>query len=230
MSLYLTALFDAQSRRPAGARVRNTRPLSGTGTELGWTDLLPAAVPGADMLRQVQRALTALERVRLVELRRPGMPARYEQFTLLDESGGGLRGRTGYVIPHRVAAADGDLLRLPAAFFVHGWVHVLLPAEILVYLMILDLEQVHGTAGIYAADSVKADVYAISRDVYEHHRALTAYGLIDRLDDPHRRPDGKLAPRPRFGGPPHPLRFRSVRGGLDRDAHPSVTNALQTGW
>jgi hypothetical protein len=115
LTLYLTALFDAQSRRPAGAQIRNTRPLLTTGNDVGWTDLLPAVTtgtdPDADMLRQIHRALHALERVRLVELRRRGWPGRYEQFKLLEESGGGIRGRTGYVIPHRATAAKESCWR-----------------------------------------------------------------------------------------------------------------------
>jgi hypothetical protein len=65
----------------AGAQVRNTRPLLTTGNDVGWTDLIPAVTTAsktdAGMLRQVRRALTALERVCLVEPRRRGRPGRY---------------------------------------------------------------------------------------------------------------------------------------------------------
>lgn len=234
LALYLTALFDAQCRRPPGTQVRNTRSLQATGSGSGWAGLLPAATNGADaqmaMLRQLQRALTSLERTRLVEMPRRGLAGRYERFKLLDESGGGARGRTGYVIPNRVTEPPSRLLRIPVAFFRHGWVHVLMPAEIVVFLIILDLEQQHGEGGVYVPDRIKDEVYSITRDVYEHHRALTAYGLIDRLDDPNRRPDGKFVHRPAFIYDLHPLRFASARSGLDNDAHPTVIKALHRGW
>jgi hypothetical protein len=234
MALYMTVLFDAQCRRPPGSQIRNTRSLQATGTDLGWADLLPATTTAAHtqaaMLRQLQRALTSLERTRLVEMPRRGLAARYERFKLLDESGGGARGRTGYVIPNRTTKSTSALLRIPVDFFRRGWVHVLLPAEIVVYLMILDLEEQHGDGGVYAPDRIKDEVYSITRDVYEHHRALAAYGLIDRLDDPNRRPDGKFVRRPKLTYDLHPLRFVSVRGGLDNDAQPTVADALLRGW
>jgi hypothetical protein len=148
------------------------------------------------MLRQLQRALALLERARLVEMPRYGLAGRYERFKLLDESGGGARGRAGYVIPNRATESPAGLLRIPVAFFLHGWVHVLMPAEIVVFLIILDLEQQHGEGGVYIPDRIKDEIYSITRDVYKHHRALTAYGLIKRLDDPNRRHDGRFVHRP----------------------------------
>jgi len=234
LALYLTALFEAQCRRPADSQIRNTRSLQPTRTDLGWVDLLPAATTGADtqaaMLRQLQRALTLLERTRLVELPRHGLVGRYERFNVLDESGGGAHGRTGYVVPNRATESASALLRIPVAFFLRGWAHVLLPAEIVVYLIVLDLEGQHGDGGVYLPDRTKDEIYSITRDVYEHHRALRAYGLIDRLADPNRRPDGKFVRRPTLIYDLHPLRFRSARRGLDNDAQPTVIDALLRGW
>jgi hypothetical protein len=234
LSLYLTALFDAQSRRHAGTQIRNFRPLLSTGNDVGWTDLLPAVTAASDTdagkLRQIHRALTALERIRLVELRRPGRTGRYEEFKLLPESGGGIRGRTGYVIPTRAAAAEDRLLEIPASFFLRGWAHVLLPADIVVYFVMLDLRTQLQVETVYVADSVKDQMYSITRDVYEHHRALSAYGLLHRLDDDDRSPDGKIARGPLSDVLPFPYRFRLIRRGLDRDALPVVSNALTQGW
>jgi hypothetical protein len=234
LSLYLTVLFDAQSRRPAGARIRNARPLLTTGNDVGWTDLLPAVTTGADpdvdMLRQVHRALQALERVRLVELRRRGRPGRYEQFKVLDESGGGLRGRTAYVIPNRVTSATGELLVLPAGFFMNGWAHVLLPAEIFVYLALLNLRTAYDSDSVFIADSVKDQVYSMSRDVYEHHQALTAYGLIRRHVGAGGRSDGTPLRQFEPGMPPMPHHFELADNGFSRDALSVVTGALSRGW
>ena len=62
----------------------------------------------------------------------------------------------------------GDLLLVPVEFFLHGWVHVLLPAETVVYLVLLDLEEQYGHGSVFVADSRKK-AYSISRDVYENH-------------------------------------------------------------
>jgi len=233
LSLYLTALFDAQSRRPPGALIRNLRPLLPTGNDVGWTELILAVATGSHpddgALRQLHRALTALERVRLVELRRRGAPGRYEHFKLLEESGGGARGRTGYVIPSRGTAARGTLLEVPAAFFLNGWANILLPAETLVYLIVADLQIRHGTDTVFIADSTK-ELYSISRDVYEHHRALTAYGLLHRLDNPHRGPDGRILHRPDFEQRPHPHHFQLVPRALEANALKTISTALSCGW
>jgi hypothetical protein len=122
------------------------------------------------------------------------------------------------------------LLAVPAGFFVNGWAHALLPAEVVVYLALLDLQTWYGSDGVFIADSVKDEMYSMSRDVYEHHRALTAYGLIRRHVAVDRRPDGKLLGQFAPGQPPMPHVFEIADNGFSRDALAVITSALSRGW
>lgn len=254
LPLYLIALFEAQTRSTVGSEIRNTRPLYTTNEQRGWVDLLPAATVTADttagMRRQLTRALTQLVHYHLVELRgRAGIRNRYEGFQLRNEAGTAFNAwRSGEWTPGRYtipaaddtdvddpfgapAAKDGqtEALRLPAFFFLNGWVHVLSAAEIVTYLMIRDLETRYPRAsqrGVFVTDPNRLGWYGISRDVYESHRQLAAFGLIESLPDPNRRTDGSISRRPGGGTHLQPLRFRSVSKGLEQPALRKVIAAL----
>lgn len=249
LHLYLIAIFEAQCRRRPGSSVQNTRALTGTDGQPGWVDLLPAATATVDRaaggMRQMKRALTLLSHANLVQLSRPsGTANRFERFQLLIESG--LSDRLGrcehyhYLRlddsdpfqdyrPIVAKAGQAQTMLVPSAFFLRGWVHVLSAAEIVIYLMIRDLETRYPQSsknGAYVASRFRKDWYGISRDVYESHQQLAAYGLIERLDDPNRSADGKILRQP--GGRKFlpALRFRTLAGGLRRYAHETVTVAL----
>lgn len=255
LSLYLIALFEAQTRSTAGTEIRNIRPLYTTNEQRGWADLLPAATATADtaagMRRQLTRALTHLAHYNLVELRgRAGVRSRYEGFQLRNEAGTAFNAfRSGEWTPGRytIPAADdtdvedpfdalaakvgqAEALRLPAAFFLNGWVHVLSDAEIVTYLMIRDLETRYPRSsqrGVFVTEPNRLDWYGISRDVYESHRQLAAFGLIEGLPDPNRRTDGAISRRPGGGVHLQPLRFRSLSRGLQQPALRTVITALE---
>jgi hypothetical protein len=95
LHLYLIAIFDAQSRRPAGTNVDNTRPLCrANNVEAGWADLLPAVTTTTDrragMRRQAVHAWNLLEREKLAVISgQPGVAGRYNHVQLLDETGSG---------------------------------------------------------------------------------------------------------------------------------------------
>lgn len=250
LHLYLIAIFEAQSRRRPGGVIRNMRPLRTTDRQPGWVDLLPAATATADraagMMRQTTRALTLLSRQNLVKLHcRPGSAGRFERFQLLNESGtnhglwthdpyhipasDALMDKPDFLRPVAAKAGKAEALQLPAAFFLNGWVHVLSAAEIITYLMLRDLETRYPESskdGVYVAEPKRTEWYGISRDVYESHQQLTAYGLVERLDDPNRRPDGKILHRPGGGQYLQPLRFRTLPQGLAQPALRMVTAAL----
>jgi hypothetical protein len=250
LHLYLIAIFEAQSRRRPGRAIQNMRELRGTHQQRGWVDLLPATTATADQatgaMRQTKRALTLLSRANLVKLSGlPGSANRFERFQLLIESGlsHGLWGRDSYYIPNSgpfgnsqdylrpiaPKAGQTEALLLPSAFFLQGWVHVLSAAEIVTYLMIRDLETRYPQAsknGVYVNEPTRKAWYGISRDVYESHQQLAAYGLIEKLDDPNRGTDGKILHRPGAGQYLQPLRFRTLAHGLDQAARKTVTGAL----
>jgi hypothetical protein len=254
LHLYLIAVFEAQTRSGPGTERRNTRRLYTTGEQNGWADLLPAITSTANkkagMRRQLTRALTQLARYSLIELvGQPGLPNRYEGFRLRNEAGTAYDiwnpgdwtpGR--YTVPaaddseapdpfRAPAAKDGqaETLLLPASFFLQGWVHVLSAAEILTYLMLRDLETRYPESsrrGVFVTEPNRANWYGISRDVYESHRQLAAYGLVERLLDPNRRADGSILRRPGGGVFLQPLRFRTLPKGLERSAVRTVITAM----
>jgi hypothetical protein len=222
LAFYLSVLFDAQCRRPSGAVVRNQQQLKATGSSAGWVALLPASTASdAARLRQLQRTLVALAEARLVEIDIPGVRNRFVRFVILDE------GSSVYRRAYRVPGRYDAVTRVPSRFFLNGWAHVLLPAETIMYLVLLDLQQQLGPTDVYLADTRKAQ-YCLTRDLYEHHGALAVYGLIEKLPDPDRRPDGRFWRRSRTK--PHPLRFRVLDWGTDRQAYPAVAAALRAGW
>ncbi|RSM40310.1 hypothetical protein DMB66_57325 [Actinoplanes sp. ATCC 53533] len=250
LHLYLIAIFEAQAHRPRGFAVDNVRPLLyGSGQHTAWVDLLPAitatAPRSAGMRRQLVRALALLEQERLVALNgRTGFRGRYDHFRLLQEDGKtGQPWASPYTIPltNDISPIDPAWIRppgpvsgrstavtLPATFFLNGWVHVLSAAEITTYLMLCDLEARYPEArrgGVYANDPQRETWYGIHRDVYASHQQLAAYGLIERLDAPARRPDGTIA---RGAGQQmlQPYRFRTLSGGFDQSALTTVAHHL----
>ncbi|MGI5185533.1 hypothetical protein ACQEVZ_55750 [Dactylosporangium sp. CA-152071] len=237
MQLYLISIFDAQSRRPAGATVDHARPLHRAGTgPAGWAELLPTITqtdpPRAGMRRQAVHALNLLERQHLAVIAgRGGVAGRYDGVQFLDETGDGTRHTwlRRYSIPR--ADAAGEVVQLPKAFFLNGWVHVLTAAEITYYLMILDLRARYpesGRDGVFKVAAQRVDRYGVRRDVYATHRQLAGYGLIHRLDDPARSADGRIIRRssPRYTRQPY--RFRTISDGFDRPALTTVSTYLQS--
>lgn len=222
LGFYLSALLEIQSRRPPRRNtvIANTRPLDTDGVNLGWKELLPHAPDARATNRQLQRTLDRLQGARLVQLGPPQTRDRYAAFRLLSETGT-LR-RTRYSVP----VAGGDpVFRLPKDFYLRGWVHVLTAAEIILLMVLLDLREQFGSGGVYLADTRKGE-YCLTKEVYERHTALTAYGLIDRLDDPDRRGDGTIVRWSDYGDPPRPWRFLVHPDRLQRDAHKTVFDAL----
>ncbi len=252
LQLYLVALFEAQCRRPPGTVVRNNRPLRSTAYMPGWVELLASETTQRrtedGLLRQMKRGLHLLEQQNLAQIARRGNGIGAERFRLLDEGGrfSPIGAPVPYTLPKGLGPQAGEhrlidtILKqlseidVPAEFFTRGWVHVLSPAEIVTYLMLLDLEMQHTVGvnldGVFVTNQVRLDRYSISRDVYESHRTLCSYGLIERLDNPNRRSNGQVR---RFkdvpGNPLEPHRFRVMRKGLTNDALRTVIDGLRAG-
>ncbi|SDT74261.1 hypothetical protein [Actinoplanes derwentensis] len=247
LHLYLIAIFEAQARLTPAFAVNNDRPLLyGTRQAAAWVDLLPTitdTVPrSAGMRRQLVRALALLHREHLVGLRsRIGARGRYERFELRHEDGESWspvytipRGDSTsaseplWIRPPGPVAGRTAVVALPATFFLNGWAHVLSAAEITTYLMLCDLEARYPQAragGVYLTDPQREAWYGIHRDVYATHRQLSAFGLIERLDDPDRRPDGTIT---RGAGQQmrQPYRFRTLPQGFSQPARITVAHHL----
>lgn len=202
LQLYLICLFEAQCRCRPGVEPMNNRPLQPQHGSVSWLDLLATtavakapATPRDNRLRQMKKALLHLERELLIEI--PGgrhVNGRFQGFRLLNESG--LPTETRSLVRYTVPTEEEDTIELPVDFFLNGWVHVLSPAEIATYLMLLDLRkqhrEVHDSHGIFSPTHIREGIYGLSRDSYESHRSLVKFGLIEKMPNMYRRDDGKV--------------------------------------
>lgn len=211
----------------------------------------PPTTKRDNLLRQFKRGLGHLERERLVVLSgAPRSNGRFEAFRLLDESGS--LSKAGSEVPYstpkdpyldvpravRLASdmiglgseqfSSDPVIAIPADFFLNGWVHVLSPAELVTYLMLRDLCRRHGTnRGVFICGKPREQFYGLRRDVYESHRLLSLYGLIEKVENKNRRRNGTVRSFKTEDNPLEPHRFRLLPDALKRDAFSTVTQALR---
>ncbi|NRI68802.1 hypothetical protein FEZ60_25100 [Rhodococcus sp. MS16] len=150
----------------------------------------------ANRKRQIGNAITALAEsdVNLVSLPEAlGQGYRkYKDIRLLVEDGGHKRvGAT----PYRVPDATEPVVRIPADFYLNGWVHALTNREIAMWMMLRDLhERAGGLPGteldITAHDRLRD--YDLTRAAWESFKRLSDYGLIIFKADPNRRDNGTV--------------------------------------
>jgi hypothetical protein len=228
LKLYLTAIFEAQCTHPANALARNARPIMpASKDEVGWINLFAAPAsadgdtdktPTDNRVRQFKNALRRLDKEGLVELpKNPGSRDRFDKFQLVQERGrSGFADQPRYVIPH-----PSDGFNVPRLFFTYLWHHVLTDSEILVYLALAHLRRIYPeeyeASGVYLTPAVRSSIYGISRDAYEAHRALAAFGLIRRQSHSGRHANGRIK-NFKPGKIVDPFRFKVVDGSLDRPA------------
>ncbi|MFA1546486.1 hypothetical protein [Actinomadura chokoriensis] len=239
LQVHLLALYQAQCRYPDGRQVGpNERPVHPNGREraISWSDLiLSGSAPSVrtNLARQFNSAVLFLERNRLVRLLRTGN-GRFGGFQLLYEDGRS-QSDAEESMSYTTPMADEHAVRLPCEFFTKGWVHVLSPAEISVYLMLRHLRgrywREHDENGVYATDSVRRAAYGVRPDSYERHRELAAYGLIETIRESRRRPDGRIAGFGKVDGAdrPKPYRFKLASDScFKRNAREVVMSALMS--
>jgi hypothetical protein len=204
-----------------------------------------------NLLRQFKRGLVHLEKERLVVLSGgPQSNGRFEAFRLLNESGSLSKNgsevpysipQDPYLdIPRKAYLANGltelgndqfssdPIISIPVDFFLNGWVHVLSPAELVTYLMLRDLGRRCGTdQGVFICGKPREQFYGLRRDVYESHRLLNLYGLIEKVENSNRRHDGTVRSFKTENNPLEPHRFRLLPDAFKRDAFDSVVQALR---
>ncbi|MFF4265798.1 hypothetical protein [Streptomyces virginiae] len=202
LQIYLLALFEAQSRKRAGAAGACPLPISGGINP--WTDLVvseakqntQAKAPitsTQNRARQIKSAIKRLSDENLV-LRNVGDPKRPYPLMLLHESAESQLETLEYVIPETRKAPF--VLTLPVQFFTNGWIYLLTDAEIRMYLVLKHLSatfsEAHLFSGVYCSDRDRNQRYWISRDIYEAHLTLSRFGLIEVAPNRMRHRDGKL--------------------------------------
>jgi hypothetical protein len=203
LRFYLLAVFDAQCRPPSDAPWQNMRPVSG---RMGWEDLIAIDAAysrdagryqphtrqnrtlSSSRVRQVKGALQKLEQLgdqALVEVPRKanGIDRDYDSFRLMDESGRGeVPTPNYYTVP---ATARRGTIDIPSQFFLNGWIQVLYPSEIAVWLTLRSLSSLfsrrHGESGVFLYGQDREDFFHLRRDTYEDGcRNLLEFGLIRR--------------------------------------------------
>lgn len=200
LPVYASLLYVAQLQTDAGLKAFDNdlpnAPTSGVG--VCWTELTGvhhgndgrSYREGARRRRRVlTTALDSLVDHGLVDLAQPGGRGKYNGFRVLMDDG-----------TNRPYTAAGEsstkVIRLPAAFFFHGWHLVLTPAEVAALLIIADRtyrfrnskrDGTPRTAGIDLKSTVRWNEYGLSGEAYYSVRMLDTLGLIDLIDPmPHR--------------------------------------------
>ncbi|MEV7962381.1 hypothetical protein [Oerskovia paurometabola] len=237
--LELVALFVAQMQTSQlGATPVNLRlPLEAhDGGDAGWVDLIVAdsgyekgQVAAANRrdsrLRQVKTALKTLEAKTLVELPNAKRArGKFEGFQLLDEGGPRLAGEPiRYRIPE-----ESKSFAVPVEFFLRGWVHVLTPSEISLWLMLRHLGASQTWPdGIHISGDGRRRHYGLSHDAYKSWPMLEQMGLIRMTPDPSRRADGTVIGGMKKDEPVAAHRFELLDDGLEQDAGSAVIEAIQ---
>ncbi|MFD7451764.1 hypothetical protein [Kitasatospora sp. NPDC059827] len=211
LRFYLLAIFDAHCRLAVDEPWASARPLTGRGSWCDLVAIDGAySIPAEQYMRhdtkqertladqrqrQVQAALRTLEEFgpedervpgpggpqALVEVPRVGKTRKYGKFSLLPENGRGqLQTPRTYRVPRRTF--DGRTVRIPADFFLEGWVQVLTDAEIAVWLILLWHSQRypkrHLEEGVYLYANRRKQL-GLRRDSWEDACArLREFGLI----------------------------------------------------
>ncbi|MFH8936873.1 hypothetical protein [Streptomyces griseosporeus] len=161
------------------------------------TENMQAKVPvtaAQNRTRQIKSAFKRLADENLA-VRNIGDPANPYPLMLLHESGSAQFEKYGYTVPEWYEDSPSTV-SLPVDFFREGWVYLLTPAEIRMYMVLKHLAGrfpgVHAEHGVYCAEQDRKWIYNLSRDVYEAHLTLSRFGLIERIEDQSRHADGKV--------------------------------------
>lgn len=224
---HLLLLFAAHCQAAPGHQWHNRIPIEPDSTRpFSWMGLLGAharhtpggprvASPRVNKARQITEAVKKLHEHQLLELPNAGTSRPFRDFQLLCDSGASTKAAP---IPYKVPRAALPGVNVPAEFFTRGWVNLLTPSETVSYLMWLDINQnpVHDEP--YVTGTERAGHFGLSRDAYETHRQLEAFGLIDVEAAAGRHDDGKYADYGTEAGRPICHRATLTPDGITRDA------------
>jgi hypothetical protein len=243
VQVLLLALFAAQCGPPARAGRPTELPLhhpkDATSTSWRYLVALPtidtrsqqtaSRSPTQNRLAQLRTALTCLYERGRIDLAKPSGRGRFEGFRLLDES----TYRPKEIIHYRRPRSTESVVRVPAAFFLRGWVHVLNDGEIAAYLFLLGLQQRYPEVDPDQGLEVSAETWEHAFPTDRGHvgyRMLHRFGLIRVFRQDVRRDDGTIDGL-QDGDfdylPNEPLRFTVDVDMLENDALTQVVPALQ---
>jgi hypothetical protein len=219
----LIALLEAQSRT-------NSRPLRGTASEPGWTQLIATAAAASGegrhrmsivdkKLRQLQQTLNRLYVENLIDLPHADHArGKHENFLLMREDGARDTTNDLYYVP------EHDYFTIPTTLFTNGWIYVLEDSELALLLITARMREQHGDEGQRLGATNRALFYGLGRDSFEAHRVLDYLGIIDVMADIYRNEDGKVDGFKSRGAQPHELLFHPEA--LDRPALPTLLDTI----
>ncbi len=195
----------------SAVRSINEIPLTRAKSRPTWPALLafPQTLDARAATARMHRAFAALEDVGVIRMPPVGVRGRYREVALV-------RGRS---------RANG--VHLPLHAFTRGWLNVLTPPELAVYLMLRDVRDVHRrrrAEPVFVPRSRRLAVYGISDEVYLAHRALSEFGLISTIDPMRERKRGRTVPN-RYS-PLLPFEFVINRGAFVTGAYDAVVTVL----
>ena len=222
LPLYLIMLCAAQGDYPPGARVPpgGGRPYW-PATTGSYSSLMGLRhLDRRNRTLHLNRALLELYGAGLIELPAAGSRSRYANFELRSDEGGG----GAYRPP---SPTRGDQLKVPLEFFSNGWHLVLKPTEIANLLMLIDRMQLPGVSRILdrvgAREEDRWGTYGVTTEVYETHRELAEFGLVELHDVVPGRRLGKVAGEQQFL---ECFYFSLLPNGFRRNAVDVVLNAM----
>jgi hypothetical protein len=234
LRVYLTALFEAQTRTRPGRRPGNKRPLeSRKAGVIPWIDLLASGAKSsgtgrhhmsvsAKKTRQMGSAIGRLAEEELVELTHAGKPGnrKYEEFVLMHEGGHRPHGPN---VPYQVPVVPPQqAFPVPSTLFTNGWIHVLEDTELSFLLMMAAAHHAMGGQAFIITAASRLLRFGMAHDAYEAHVLLSQLGLVTVTPDARRRPDGTVEEFNSEGSAlPHVLGFTPA--GFDRDAFTTLT-------
>jgi hypothetical protein len=234
LRVFLTALFEAQTRTRPGQHPGNKRPLAARdGGVISWIDLLASdAKPSgtgkhrmsvsAKKIRQMESAIDRLAEEELVELTGTGQPGtkKYEQFILMHE--GGIRPH-GPNLPYHVPIVPPEqAFPVPVTLFTNGWIHILEDTELSFILMMAAAHHALGGQPFAITADSRLLGYGMAHDAYEANMMLSRLGLVTVTPDPRRRPDGTVEGF-NSEGSAHPHMLDFLPAGFDQDAFTTLT-------
>lgn len=221
VAVAVVQMLDSAGRREDLAEYENV-----FGGDRSWGHLIGDPEAGERLRRHVVDALKRLRDLRLIQLRSPATAQpNWRGWDLLDEDGSGRR----YTVPE-------DGLDIPIEFWTQGWLHVLEPTEVAVYLMLADLRRQlpghHERRGVGAPPSRRRAEYGISDETYSAYNELVEFGLITKEPSVHDKRAGRIpkevAQQVRDGRVQLDVeRFRIVDDGLRTPAVDKVMDVLK---
>ena len=237
LRVFLTALFEAQTRIRPGQQPGNKRPLASRASgKISWIDLLASdATPSgtgkyhmsasAKKTRQMESAIDRLSQGR-TRRTHPHGETRHREVRGIppDARRRQPTERLQRALP-RPRRASEPAFPVPVALFTNGWIHVLEDTELSFILMMANCHHTSGGREFLVTAEDRLLRFGMAHDAYKAHMMLSRLGLVTVAPDPRRRADGTVEDFDSEGSA-FPHKFGFTPAGFDRDAFATLTTEI----